>query len=261
MAFEQYLEGFSFMNVSEHNKNIVLAKKLLQKKYRDLEGKYLVEGAKLVKEVLAKNHKVDYLIVREDCVNKYCDILCQAEYFVVSLKTMETLVDTVTNQGILAVVNKPISSMRAPLSNALVLECVQDPTNVGAILRTAAALGYNDVYMIQCADPYSPKSIRTGMSSQFRLNIFEGTADEVLYFVKQTCLLVCADMGGEDVCSCNVLTQHAILFGNEGNGVSDYLKQYCDKIVAIPMQNEMESLNVSVSAGILMYSLSSKQNN
>ena len=249
------------MNVSEHNKNIVLAKKLLQKKYRDLEGKYLVEGAKLVKEVLQRNQKIDYLIVREDCVDKYCDRLCHKAYFVVSSKTMGDLVDTVTNQGILAVVNKPTLPMRAPLSNALVLEHVQDPTNVGAILRTAAALGYKAVYMIQCADPYSPKCIRAGMSSQFCLNIFEGDSDEILSYVKQTCLLICADMDGKNLYSCNVSDRHAILFGNEGNGVSDTLKQRCDMTVAIPMQNEIESLNVSVSAGILMYSLSSKQFN
>ncbi|MBR5251055.1 MAG: RNA methyltransferase [Clostridia bacterium] len=249
------------MNVSEHNKNIVLAKKLLQKKYRDLENKYLVEGAKLVKEALQRNQEINYIVVREDSVERYSDILLQAKYFVVSSKVMQDLVDTVTNQGILAVVNKPTMNVRAPLSNALVLEHVQDPTNVGAILRTAAALGYNDVYMIQCADPYSPKCIRAGMSSQFCLNIFEGNPDEILSFVKQTCLLICADMDGKNIYSCNVSERHAILFGNEGNGVSDFLKQNCDMTVAIPMQNQMESLNVSVSAGILMYSLSSKQMN
>ena len=112
------------MNVSEHNKNIVLAKKLLQKKYRDLENKYLVEGAKLVKEALQRNQEINYIVVREDSVERYSDILLQAKYFVVSSKVMQDLVDTVTNQGILAVVNKPTMNVRAPLSNALVLSFV-----------------------------------------------------------------------------------------------------------------------------------------
>lgn len=247
------------MNVSAHNQNIVLAKKLLQKKYRDSERKYLVEGIKLVREALCRNQKIAYIIVRDDCVDKFFDILCQSEYYVVTEKTMETLSDTVTNQGILAVVEKPENYIRSPRSNALILERVQDPANVGAILRTAAAAGYNDVYMVECADPYSPKSIRAGMSSQFCLNLFEGAQKEVLPVVKESCILICADMDGENVFSSAVERRHALLLGNEGMGVSDELRSACDKVLSIPMANNMESLNVSVSAGILMYLLTNKQ--
>lgn len=248
------------MNVSVHNQNIVLAKKLLQKKYRDIEGKYIVEGSKLVKEAFEKNQQIFYMIVREDCVDKFQELLCRGEYFVVTTKTMDTLVDTVTNQGILAVVGKPSFSLRVPKSNALILDHIQDPANVGAILRTAAAAGYNDIYMIESADPYSPKSIRSGMGSQFCLNLFEGSAVDILEKVKETCLLFCADMDGENAFDCATDRQHALLLGNEGNGVSAELKVACDKTVSIPMLNNMESLNVSVSAGILMYLLINKHN-
>ena len=129
------------MNTSANNKNIVLAKKLLQKKYRDLEKKYLVEGAKLVREVFSCNQSVDFLVVSENDFDKYTDILDGKKFFTVDERTFSTLTDTVTDQGILAVVNKPSLPLRLPESNALVLDRLQDPSNVGAILRTAAAAG------------------------------------------------------------------------------------------------------------------------
>ena len=246
------------MNTSSNNQNILLAKKLLQKKYRDLEGKYLAEGAKLVSEALLRNQKIDYLVVCDKQISKYEHLLCKAKYYSVDEKTFKSLTDTVTNQGILAVICKPDLPLSRPAKNALILDRVQDPSNVGAILRTAAASGYDDVYMIECADAYSPKSIRAGMSSQFCLNIYTGTQEEIISTVKENCTLICADMDGEDVFSCNVTGNHALLLGNEGSGVQEQLKAICDKTITIPMANGMESLNVAVSASILMYLLSFK---
>lgn len=249
------------MNTSAQNQNIVFAKKLLQKKYRDSEGKYLIEGAKLVREALERGLKIDYIIVSNSCENKFYALLCETKYFTVEDNVFKTLTDTVSNQGILAVLTKPKLKLRPPKSNALILEHIQDPANVGAILRTAAASGYNDVYLIECADPYSPKCIRSGMSSQFCLNIFSATKEEVLANLKDTCLLVCADMDGENAFSCEITQLHALVLGNEGNGVSEELKSACQKTVSIPMANGMESLNVSVTAGILMYLISNKNKN
>ena len=246
------------MNTSAQNQNIVLAKKLLQKKYRDSEGKYLVEGIKLVREALNRGLKVDYIIVNDSCKEKFYDLLCDAKYFCVEEKVFKTLSDTVSSQGILAVLTKPDIKLRPPKSNALILDHIQDPANVGAILRTAAASGYDDVYMIECADPYSPKCIRSGMSSQFCLNIFLATKEYVLSTLKSTCLLVCADMDGENAFLCELTQPHALIFGNEGNGVTEELKLACQKTLSIPMANGMESLNVSVTAGILMYLMANK---
>ena len=261
MGLQARLEGFcfSFMNTSANNKNIVLAKKLLQKKYRDLEKKYLVEGAKLVREVFSCNQSVDFLVVSENDFDKYTDILDGKKFFTVDERTFSTLTDTVTDQGILAVVNKPSLPLRSPESNALVLDRLQDPSNVGAILRTAAAAGYNDVYMVECADPYSPKCIRAGLSSQFRLNIFSASAEEILAEIKGNCPLICADMDGENVFDCGRFGRHALVLGNEGGGVGEIFRSVCDKTVSLPMSNGVESLNVAVSAGILMYLLTNSQ--
>lgn len=243
------------MSTSASNKNIVLAKKLLQKKYRDEENKYLVEGIKLVKELFLCNQSVDFLVVDENVSYKYADFLDGKTFFTVTEKTFSSLTDTVANQGILAVVNKPSLSLRAPETNALVMDRLQDPSNVGAIMRTAAAAGYNDVYLVECADPYSPKCIRAGMSAQFRLNLFSVCEREVLSVLGGNCALLCADMNGKNVFDCYKFGKHALVLGNEGGGISDTFRCACDQTVSLPMGKNMESLNVSVSAGILMYLL------
>lgn len=246
------------MITSANNSKIVYAKKLLQKKYRDELGKYLIEGIKLVSEAFCRNQKVDYIIVKEDNLDKYNSFLQDKTFFVVDAKTFKSLTDAVNDQGILAVVFKPEIKLSLPTQKCLILENIQDPLNMGAILRTAAATGYNNVYTIDCADPYSPKCMRAGMSAQFCLSIMSGAAQEVFKLVKQKCKILCADMKGEDIFTAKIETIHALLFGNEGSGVSEFALSNCDKLISLPMQNNLESLNVAVSAGVIMYTINYK---
>lgn len=142
--------------------------------------------------------------------------------------------------------------LSSPEGKCLLLDGLQDPANVGAVLRTAAASGYDDVYLCGCADPFSAKSLRAGMSAQYVLNIFEGEREKILDLLS-CCQLVCADMSGENVFTADIAEKHALVLGSEGGGVSSAARMRCEKTVSIPMKNNMESLNVAVSAGILMY--------
>ena len=175
-----------------------------------------------------------------------------APCFVADDRIFGKLCDTVTNQGVLAVVRREKKELSSPEGKCLLLDGLQDPANVGAVLRTAAASGYDDVYLCGCADPFSAKSLRAGMSAQYVLNIFEGEREKILDLLS-CCQLVCADMSGENVFTADIAEKHALVLGSEGGGVSSAARMRCEKTVSIPMKNNMESLNVAVSAGILMY--------
>lgn len=249
--------------ISPKNSHITLVRKLTDKKYREQYGLFVVEGENLVKDAFKFNQKVEFILCSDTFAHKHEDV---REYwlnddnttcFAVDDKTFGKLCDTVSNQGVLAVVACTKKALRKPMGKCLVLDGIQDPANVGAILRTAAAAGYNDIYMCECSSPYSAKSLRSGMSAQYILNIFEADREKILDLLFDW-QLICADMSGDSVFTTEVNKNHALVLGNEGNGVSKETRERCEKIISIPMKNNIESLNVAVSAGILMYGLSEK---
>ena len=238
------------MIVSRQNERVKFVRSLKQKKYRDEHGLYLVEGEKSVKEAIISSHEVVCVYVSEN-FSTTAD-LTGVETVIVSSSVFESISDEVSPQGILAVVKKPQQLPCESCLSTLLLDRVSDPGNVGAIIRTAVASGYKDIYFLNCADPYSPKAVRSSMSGIFKINA---------HFVDNSFLdgfnvpLVIATMEGENVFSYNSPKQFCLVIGNEANGVSDEIKSKATHKVSIPMQNGMESLNASVSAGILMYML------
>ncbi|MDE7158298.1 MAG: RNA methyltransferase, partial [Clostridiales bacterium] len=136
----------------------------------------------------------------------------------------------------------------------ILLDGVADPSNVGAIVRTAAAAGYTEIYCIDCADAYSPKSVRASMSGVFFAKIMHGSREEVLAALSGV-PLVAADMDGENAFTFESPKKFALCIGNEGNGLSQQVAEKAQYTVKIPMGEHTESLNAAVSAGILMYLL------
>ena len=135
----------------------------------------------------------------------------------------------------------------------LFLDGVSDPANVGAIIRTAVASNYTEIYAYSSADPYSPKAVRASMSGIFKVKIYTGERKELLDKIDMP--IVVADMGGEDVFKFNSPQNFCLVIGNEAHGVSKQVRDIADYCVKIPMEQEMESLNAGISAGILMYAL------
>ena len=240
------------MITSKQNALVKQIRSLADKKFRDILNLYVVENVKTVKEVLALNLNIKAVVCTEKALAFFENLPKNCE--LVSDEIFKYISSEVSPQGVLAVVEKPQMVLSSPQNSCLILDGVADPANVGAILRTAVASGYSEVYMTnECADAYSPKAVRSSMSGVFRANIMRGELEEILSVMNFP--IVVADMGGENVFSTKIDKKFCLVIGNEGRGVSSLLKQKADKIVSIPMQNGMESLNASVSAGILMYNL------
>lgn len=241
--------------VSRSNPLVKELASLKEKKYRRQSGKFLVEGLKMVQECLQSGVKVSRMIVRED-FERGAELARGhgLECVVLGRDAFAAVCDEKTPQGIAAEAFIPQYGLRAPQKSCLLLDGVSDPANVGAIVRTANAAGYTEIYCIGCADPFSPKSVRASMSGAFFVRFMAGSAEEALSALRGVPLLA-ADMDGENVFSFRPPEKFCLCIGNEGNGLSDEVKRAADHTVKIPMGAHTESLNAAVSAGILMYEL------
>jgi TrmH family RNA methyltransferase len=247
--------------------------RLKLKKHRDRQGKYLIEGPNLIIEAIRSGEQMDF-------------ILCSSGYSfgdegvpidgvpIIELdeKLLLKLSDTENPQGVMAVAEKKIyseseffSQDKFPRANLVVLDRLQDPGNIGTILRTAEAAGYKGAMVIKgTGDIYSPKVVRAATGTLFRLPIiFVDTAEEALYLLrkhgKKTVSTVLSD--SRDYYETDLKEDIALIIGNEGSGVSKEFIINSDIRVKIPMEGSVESLNAAVAAGILMYeSLREKQN-
>ncbi len=240
---------------SKNNPLIKETASLKEKKGRKELGLFLVEGAKMVSECAKSGFDIDRVFVSED----YEGVTpCEEEKtVVVSEDIFRFLSDEKSPQGILARVKIPVKSLRAPKSKSLFLDGVADPGNVGAIIRTANAAGYDDIYFTRsCADPYAPKSVRASMSGIFFTRLHFGEREEILTLFRESDTpIVVADMDGENVFTFKAPERFALVIGNEANGVSDEVFAQAKHTVKIPMKETQESLNAAVSAGIIMYVL------
>lgn len=244
------------MIVSRQNERVKKVRALLQKKYRDEYGLYLVFGLKLVKEVIALSLDIDCVLGTEDALNTLSltegDSL-GFEVIAVTEQVYDSVTDEKSPQGVLAVVKKPSLSPKTPKNNCIFLDGVADPGNMGTIIRTAAAAGYTELYLADCTDAYSPKCVRSSMGGLFRVNIYTGDRQTLIDIIDKPFII--ASMEGDDVFNSVTPDKFCLVIGNEANGVSDTLRQVAKIKVSIPMENGVESLNAGVSAGILMYAL------
>ncbi len=238
------------MITSKTNAFIKEIKSLYDKKNRDCLGLYIIESLKLVKDAFISNVDIKSVICTENGA-KFLNT--DREIVIVSDEVFKSISAEVTPQGVMAIAFK---KSEKPFGNqsSVFLDGVGDPANVGAIIRTAAASGYNDVFVTEdCADPFSPKSVRASMGGIFKVNVHFGNREEL---VDKIPLPFCvADMLGENIFNLKNISPLCLVIGNEGKGVSQIVKNKAKFTVSIPMENGMESLNAAVSAGVLMYAL------
>ncbi len=237
---------------SKENKLIKYAKKLQDKKFSKTEQKTLVESPKIVKELL-DICKVDYLLVAEKFLREF-DNFDKVKVYTISDSVIKYLSQTETSTGVFAVVKLPdkINSIENKL---LILDNIQDPTNYGSICRSAVAFGFKTIIDINCTYAYSPKVTRCSMGNNFKCNIIQMDYESLFNFCESNNIeLICCDMSGKDIKNSRPTSdKFAIIIGNEGNGVSEILRNKVTQIISIPMDSNVESLNASVSAGIVMY--------
>ena len=233
---------------------------LNDKKFRKFHGKFIVDGEKLVREVVCGAAKVDKLFVDASKLSNFDYILSKFDGKVVPVttKVFNSLSENVSPQGILAEVfmNETLEFNPPKNEPILILDRIQDPGNVGTIIRTAAATGFQTIVLIDSADPFSPKVIRSSSGGVFYLDIFRMTENEIADYCKTHGIeLLVADMAGEDIFKTKIENKNfALVIGNEGQGVSDYFNEN-GHLISLPMKSQMESLNAGVSASVLMYTL------
>ena len=236
--------------VSRNNPTVKEFAALKEKKGRRESGSFLVEGGKMVRECVESGLQVVRLAVREG----YTGETYSLPAVTLGEDAFRAVCEEKTPQGIVAEVKIPRFSVVPPQKSCVLLDGVSDPANVGAIVRTAVAAGYEELYLAACADPYSPKSVRASMSGVFFAKLMCGSREEIVKALAGV-PLIAADMGGENVFSFVPPEKFCLCIGNEGNGLSEEVRSAASYTVRIPMGEHTESLNAAVSAGILMYEL------
>ena len=237
---------------SRQNSFIKEIRALADKKNRDKTGGFIAEGVKMVKEASSiKSDDVLFVVGLKEKLD-LIDI-DEAKKIEVTDQVFSSITTEVSPEGVLAVIKKPENKLKSPVGKCLFLDGVSDPANVGAIIRTAVSAGFTDVYCYKTADPFSPKSVRASMGGIYRANIISGEREDLLSVIDKP--FIVADMNGQNAYDFKIDTDFCLVIGNEANGVSNELRNKANFTVSIPMQNGMESLNASVSAGILMYLL------
>ncbi|NBI63859.1 RNA methyltransferase [Clostridiales bacterium] len=247
--------------ISKENQIYKLCSKLTARKYRDACGKYLIEGDRLIIEALKTGQKLDTVIVAEGKTPPV-DLPCRA----VSMeeKLFEKLSQTQASQGILAIVEKKVMEeedflrrIQTKSGNVVLLDRLQDPGNIGTILRTADAAGYSGLMTIKgTADLYAPKIVRAAAGSLFRIPVFAADcAEQAVSILKAAGKTILATGFDTKLCYYDIDMRQNIglIIGNEGNGISAELMDMAHQVIRIPMDGNIDSLNAAVAAGILMY--------
>ncbi len=227
--------------------------KLIQRKYRDREKKFLVEGEHLVKEAAKRGLLLETIELLEASYS--------TESIIVTKEVMKKISNLDCPPTIIGVC-KMIIEQETLGDNVLILDNVQDPGNIGTIIRSATAFNVTTVIMgANSVDIYNPKVVRATQGMIFNINIIRrNLLDEVKRLKDDGYLIITTNVhNGVDIATLNIKdTKSALIMGNEGQGVSDELAKLSNCSVYIPMNKNVESLNVGVATGILLYELEKK---
>lgn len=274
---------------SKDNEFIKHIKKLKDKKYRDLNNEYIIEGIKIIEEAINEKANIKQVVICDDC-EKTSNIskelmyeIARYECIYVTKKIFDSLTDVSNPQGILAIVEK--NAVKSKISNIknseksetigveekeiiaeneidynqdiiVALDDIQDPGNLGTILRTVDSIGINQILVSKgTADSYNPKVVRSTMGAIFRVKIIEcedleNTLKEIQ---KHNFEIVVTSLQTKNSIYDIDYKKKVIVIGNEANGVEPRIQKIADKKVKIPMLGKTESLNASVATGIILY--------
>ena len=256
---------------SKDNPVIKLYQKLASSKKERLQcGLFVLEGLRITEDALRDDSGLSHLILTKQAFDKYGDELLQADLrdtktLVISNELGNKISSTNTTQGVFGICRIPPE--REPLfrdnGRYAVLFGLQDPGNVGMIIRTADALGIDGIFLSGSCDIYSPKVIRSTMGSIFRENIYIVNDTDRLFElftdggVETSAAVI--DTDAEKVTSCRFPGRQAVFIGNEGNGLPRDIALRCTRRITIPMNGTINSLNAAMAAGILMWELCKQQ--
>ena len=251
------------MITSKDNSLVKYIKSLSQKKYRDINKEYIIEGYKILQEAIENEENIFKIILCEELISKKDveriewteDLKKKTEY--VSETIFKTLSDTMSPQGILAVVKQKEVTNPKYDNVIFALDDLQDPGNLGTIIRTLDAAGYRDLILSQgTTEAYNPKVVRSTMGAIFRLKIHSNcNLKEKLQELKnQGYKIVTTSLETDKYYyDLDFNDKLVIIIGNEAKGVSKEIQEMSDKKIKIPMLGKTESLNAAVATSILAY--------
>ena len=234
---------------SIENKKIKDIKKLNDKKYRDIEGKFLIEGEHLILEAYKKG------LLLELILNENSDFKLDIDTIYVSDKVMKYISDmnTPTMIGICKkIYSKDIGD------KVLLLDDIQDPGNLGTIVRSSVAFNIDTIILSKnSVDIYNSKVLRATQGMLFNINIIVEDLEEIIIKLKKNNYVVYGTNvnNGKSVKNVEKKLKFAIIMGNEGRGVKSSLLKLCDEFIYIDMNESCESLNVGVATSIILYEL------
>ena len=247
---------------------LTLARDLKRRKSRERHSLFVAEGVRAVEELMRSDLRVTGILTAPQLDGAprgtaLRDLMSERAVEVTAVNEAEfrSAAETESPQGVLAIAEIPRHSLRdftnRDTLRLLVLDAVQDPGNVGTILRTAAALGADaTVALPGTVDLWNAKVVRGAMGASFRHPAFHAGVEELLAFIEAESIdLWGADIGGQSVNDLKPPKRLALAVGNEGAGLSSSIRERAAKLVSLPISDAVESLNVSVATGILLYQL------
>lgn len=249
---------------SKDNETIKEIKKLKDKKFRDLENCFIVEGIKLIKEAISENQKIKNIVICEECIKngtieqKLLYEIARYDCIYVSEKVFDSMSEVNNPQGIMAVIEKNNNDNQIDYGEDIivVLDNLQDPGNLGTILRTIDSANLKQVVVSKdTVDSFNSKVVRSTMGAIFRVKRIESDnlVDTLEKIKKNGFEVMCTSLDGNESVYDVDFKKKVIVIGNEANGVSKEVQEVADKKVIIPMLGKTESLNASVAAGIMIY--------
>lgn len=231
----------------------------LKKQKRENKSLLFLDNVKIIKDAIKnKSIRVDCILTSLEKLPFECE---NVEVYKVGDKIIEQLADTKTPQKVLCIAYLTQNIVSIPNTNYLVLDGLQDPGNVGTLIRTAFASGFETIFLVDSVRKENSKLIRSSVGAVFDSKVYQMSREEFIAFAKKHSFkLIMCDMDGENIFDFSNDKKNAqdcigVVVGNEGQGVSDEIASLCFKTVKIPMKSGIESLNAGVSGSIIMYEI------
>ncbi len=238
--------------------------KLKEKKYRKEYNEYLIEGVKIVEEAIEENAKIKQIIISQEAIESELvqkhlkEELQKIDYIQVPSNIFKLISEVEKPQGVLAIIEKEKQKEDIDYGQDIILalDDIQDPGNLGTIIRTADSVGLNQILISKgTTDPYNPKVIRSTMGAIFRVKIIEceNLGQTLKNIKKNNYQIVVTDLNTDKSIYDIKMQNKVIVIGNEANGVSKEIKEKSDIKAIIPMLGKTESLNASIATGVILY--------
>ncbi len=240
---------------SKNNAFFRKLKKLKEKKFREKEQLFLAEGRK----ILEYTDNVAYYVIDEENEDQYsnCGFYDLNTCIVLKTNLFKEVSSQENSQGIISICRYNDFSKQVMANDIIVLDKVQDPGNLGTIIRTGEAAGINNFIMIKgTVDIYNEKVIRSTMGSIFEINyIYMDEMEAVTYLKNSNYNIISSTLNEKsiDYRKMNLKIKNALVFGNEGKGISKIIEEYSNEFIKIPILGKAESLNVAIAAGVIIY--------